>query len=318
MTDAPAHYGAKLVIIYGSLRAGTTLIRLMIDSHSGLVCHGEADFLFDYLTRSEGCDYQLDAGALDRDRTYRETGIRADETLAPVAAICKMVVDMQGGGDEVLVLILHRGLEHAINLFPHAIVVHMVRDPRDVAHSSIGMGWAGNSYYGIVHWVKTETEWDRVQTREELKDALTITYEALITNTRETLGDLMNHCSMEFEEAMLEYPLRSTYSAPDASLIEQWRHTQTPRELALLESRINPMMRARGYIPSQIVGVVPGSLERGMLAVTNKMGVWRQRIGRFGLIDPLLVGFSKRLRLPALGYGAQRRIDERVITRYLK
>jgi hypothetical protein len=42
---------ARPVFIFGSMRAGTTVFRLMLDAHDGISNPGEVDFLFDHLAR---------------------------------------------------------------------------------------------------------------------------------------------------------------------------------------------------------------------------------------------------------------------------
>jgi hypothetical protein len=55
----------------------------------------------------------------------------------------------------------------------------MLRDPRDVGRSSIGMGWAGNSYYGIDHWLFSEREWDEAAPDLRPTNVMELRYEAL-------------------------------------------------------------------------------------------------------------------------------------------
>ena len=54
------------------------------------------------------------------------------------------------------VLVLHRHADKALTLLPDAKVIHLMRDPRDVARSAIGMGWAGNVFHGSPAMVATE------------------------------------------------------------------------------------------------------------------------------------------------------------------
>ena len=60
----------RTVAVYGALRSGTTLLRLMLDAHSRLSCPGETDFLFDHL-RMQSDPPVYDEEALERNRIYR-------------------------------------------------------------------------------------------------------------------------------------------------------------------------------------------------------------------------------------------------------
>jgi hypothetical protein len=61
---------SDIVFVYGALRFGTTVFRLMLDAHPQIANPGEMDFLFDYLypdhTHSTGWRYDLDGLKLDR------------------------------------------------------------------------------------------------------------------------------------------------------------------------------------------------------------------------------------------------------------
>src|SRR6056297_1046670 len=61
----------RLIAVYGALRSGTTLLRLMLDAHPSLSCPGETDFLFDHLSITDDGPL-LDEEALEQDRIYRK------------------------------------------------------------------------------------------------------------------------------------------------------------------------------------------------------------------------------------------------------
>jgi len=60
--------------------------------------------------------------------------------------------------EDILSLSIHRNAPKTAVL-PEAKIVHLRHDPR-VARSSIGMGWARYSYFGVEHWIGTEIRWD--------------------------------------------------------------------------------------------------------------------------------------------------------------
>ena len=124
-----------------------------------------------------------------------------------------------------LVLMLHRGLDRLLDLYPEARIVHMLRDPRDVARSSIGMGWAGHVYFGVDHWIKTERGWGRCLHRIPEDRRMELRYDDLIRTPHETLTRLCRFAGLDFDPAMLSYDSQSSYAAPDTSLIDQWRRS---------------------------------------------------------------------------------------------
>jgi hypothetical protein len=305
------------VIVYGALRSGTTLLRLMLDMHPTLSCRGEADFLFDHLAFGPGDQPDLDLDGLRQGRIYQNSGVRINPDLAPREAILDMIGQMRSSEQDCVVVMLHRGIEHAMRLFPETPVLHMLRDPRDVARSSIGMGWAGTVYHGAAHWIRTEREWNGMMAGHPGTRTETLTYEALIADPQSELARVASFFGVAFDPAMLSYHEGSTYAPPDLSLVEQWKRRQTPQEVALIEGRLKDLLVARGYAPSGHDPIEPGAALKASLWIRNKSQVWKRRIGRFGVIDPVLVGLGKRLGIPALGRNARRRIDAKTVD-YLK
>jgi hypothetical protein len=291
-------------ILFGALRSGTTLLRLMLNGHPRITCPGEMDFLIDHLDASG----RYDRAALEANRIYR-----AHEALYPDRPLDDprpedFVDRVAGPGDGIAAIVLHRHLGRALDIFPGRRVVHLMRDPRDVARSSIGMGWAGNVYYGVDHWIGTQKSWQRAQDRLPKSQQLVVFYEDLIEKPEETLGTICAFVGPKFHPGMLAYDADSSYSKPDPRLISQWKHKQTAREVGLVEAKIGPMLQQAGYAPSGHPPVQPGALDQLGLWMQNKRAQWAWRLGRYGLVDPLLVKIAARTGMPRLGRAARRRM----------
>lgn len=298
------------IIIYGSLRSGTTMLRLMLDAHSRIACPGETDFLVDHIDVAAD---RYDREALEASRIYRASHASIPADVDGKAATEAMIAQLGGDAAGPLMLMQHRGLRTMLRLFPDAKVVHMLRDPRDVARSAIGMGWAGNVYFGAETWLKTEREWDAAAPLLKPGQVHEVKYEDLVRDPAKELAAICAFAGETYEPAMLGYHASTTYAAPDVKLIEQWRRKQSPRELGLLEPLIGEMAAARGYAPSGVEPIAPGPLARAALLIDDKLSVWRWRIGRYGLIDPLVFAAAGRLGLHGTMRAAQRRIDAKTI-----
>jgi hypothetical protein len=212
-----------------------------------------------------------------------------------------------------LVLMTHRHPARVLEIFPGAPVIHLLRDPRDVARSAIGMGWAGTVYHGLDTWLGTERAWDAVAPALAPGQALTLTYEALICAPEAALSRAAAHLGEAWDPAMLSYDRSTTYAAPDPALGEQWRRRLSPREIGLIEGRAGALLAARGYAPSGHPAVHPGRGERLRLWAADKAGVWRRRLADHGPVDPVLYAAARRLGLHALARRVRRRIDARII-----
>lgn len=292
-------------ILFGALRSGTTLLRLMLNGHPRINCPGEMDFLIDHLDASG----HYDRAALGANRIYRaHEALYPDQPLDDPAPQ-DFVARVAGPDDGIAALILHRHLDRALEVFPGMRVVHLMRDPRDVARSSIGMGWAGNVYYGVDHWMGTQRDWQRAMPHLEAQQHLVVFYEDLIRAPEETLGAICAFVGLAFDPGMLNYDEGSTYSSPDPSLITQWKRKQTPREVGLVEAKIGPMLAQSGYEPSGHPPVHPGALDRLGLWIQDRRAKWVWRIRRYGLLDPLLVKIGIWLGIASVGQAARRRMD---------
>jgi hypothetical protein len=300
---------AKTVCVYGALRSGTTMLRLMLDSHPQLSCRGEADFIFDHLTVRNG-NWSLDTAALKRDWLFKTSGLALVQGSARDQVFS--LIAQSGVGRDWTVLVLHRDLDAVLKIIPDLRIIHLVRDPRDVARSSIAMGWAGNIYSGVDHWLKTEDSWSAVEPRLAANRYLEVRYEDLVRRPEAELGRICTFVDVAFDPAMLTYDQRTTYGKPDAAMVSRWQSRLSPRDIGLLEARLGDRLQSRGYKPSGHPLIVPSALERLALAIGNKTGIWSRRISDFGLLDSLTVSVANRLRIPRLASRARERIEQKL------
>lgn len=298
----------KIAICYGALRSGTTVLRLMLNQHSHLTCPGESDFLVDHLTVGPDGQVHLDKDSLARDRFFADMNIPLPRSEGR-EALAEMLQALNPDPDKVLVLMLHRGICQLHGLFPEMSVIHFVRDPRDVARSSIGMGWAGNVYWGVDHWQQTETEWDAFEALGRRAD-LEMRYEALIHDPRATLQDMLSVLCLQWQDAMLEYDSQTTYEKPSTDLVDQWRRKQTPREIGLVEGRIGALLQGRGYAPSGHPVILPGAFGRCLLWASSRRFVWGNKFQRYGVRDSVLDFVARRLRMRRLARKLADRFSE--------
>lgn len=283
MTDGPR---IDPVFVYGALRSGTTLFRLMLNSHQQIQNPGEVDFLFDHIrpdpAHPTGWRYDLDA--LGDDRIFRAKSL----SLPPGVEGRDLLLDLVGQlaarhPDRVLTLNVHRHAGRIATLLPAARFVHLIRDPRDVARSSVVMGWAGLSYFGVDHWIATERDWDAADIPDE--QVLSLRFEDLMAEIEPRLTEVCAFMGVSFSPEMLEYYRDTTYGPPDPKIAGQWRGKVTDREVALLDGKCGTLLTSRGYAPAG-TPALPGPAERLRMGVENRFGRWRKSIGMFGF--PLL------------------------------
>jgi hypothetical protein len=316
MADTQTHGSgpdfSRVFVLYGALRSGTTLFRLLLDHHPKISCPGERDFMIDY---ADPPTTRLDTEALARDRILKASGLSLPGAETGAEAFAEMVTEELARSEAVLVLVIHRHLGRLLDLMPGCQFIHLVRDPRDVARSSIGMGWAGNTWYGIGHWLRTEGAWKRESPRIGAENEHRLRYEDLIANPTEELGRVCAFMGLDYDPAMMDYAQNSSYAALDPKLTSQWQTKQSPAEISHVEHRAGALLIDLGYEPSGHARGAPGPLERAQLWLQNKTGIWRTRFRRYGVIDPLLEALARRPGLGWIGRGAQARMSAAKIAR---
>jgi hypothetical protein len=172
------------------------------------------------------------------------------------------------------------------------------------------MGWTGHVYYGARFWLEAEREWERTAPHLEDGQSLELRYEPLVRDPEKVLGELCTFLGMQYDPAMLGYADTSTYERPDPSLTEQWRKKLSARELSLSEPLFGELLVRRGYTPSGQPPATPSRAERLALWVANKRAVWRFRIARYGLRDPLVVALARNIGAPHLAANARKRMQD--------
>jgi hypothetical protein len=300
------------IFVYGALRSGTTLFRLMLNSHAGLKNPGEVDFLFDFLIRDPshptGWRYRRDDMA--RHRIVRAHGLDLRPGLDGLDLLADMIAQFEVRGPGLLTMNVHRHAPLIAEVLPEARFIHLLRDPRDVARSSIGMGWSGNSFRGLDHWIRTESEW--AAAKIDPSRVLELKFEDLMADLQSRLSEVCAFLGVPFSPAMLDYHQNTTYGPPDPAISQQWKHKAGAREIALLEGRLGPLLENCGYAPNG-APASPGRWERLGLEAQNRLGRWRFNIRRFGLPLYLSSHVTKRLGPSWLDRRLRLAMDARVI-----
>ena len=279
---------AKIVFICGALRSGTTLMYLMLNAHPGMKNPGEFDCWFDGIgTIGTEPDMRVARSFLERSRMFRSTRLAINPDCGSYRELLgDMVGQLDDGG--VLCLNVHRNFDLVQHYFPDAKFVHVLRDPRDVARSSISMGWAGVTYYGVDHWMEAERSWDRLVKSARPASCFEVKYEDLIADLPGRLTSLCQFIGVDYDSAMAEYHVGSTYSPPDISLTYQWRRVQDTREIELVEAKAKDLIVGRGYGLVSDDPRPPKFVETVHLWLANRAYRYWFFIKRYGLLSWLL------------------------------
>ena len=287
------------VFICGALRSGSTVFHLMLNSHPNIINPGEYDFLFDRVTENGAFPNTSDyIEYLLSDRIFNSTSLNIDDSLG-YSDLIKSFISQLNEEEKFLAINIHRNFEHAYRIFPDAKYIHLLRDPRDVARSSIGMNWAGNVYYGVDHWLETEKSWDNLVPLINNDQHIEIRFEDLISDTVPVLKTVCEFIGTSYTDNMFDYENNSTYSKPDITLINQWKRKLSTLELQNVEYKVFDMMSLRNYELSGNPISAPNVYKRIKLYLQNKMFNIHKGIERYGLVLFFLHRVTGRLKLKA-------------------
>lgn len=255
----------------------------MLDHHPNIKNPGEFDFLFDSIQGENNFPDVRDYHEfLDKSRIFKSQHLNIDTSL-DFPGLLHSFIGQLSDKDHVLALNVHRNFHRIPAIFPDAKYIHLLRDPRDVARSSIEMGWRGNVYYGVEHWIATELSWSALEKKIRPEQFTTLYYEQLIENPETVLNDLCRFLDIPYHPGMLDYPLHSSYKKPDITLIQQWKRKLSKREIQYVEAKAGKLMEQRKFQLSGLPLIQASPIEKLILAIQNKIYRVKFGIKRYGI-----------------------------------
>ncbi|MGB8543308.1 MAG: sulfotransferase [Candidatus Acidiferrales bacterium] len=270
------------VFIIGSPRSGTTLLYHMLLSAGGFAVYLTESKVFDLVfprfedlsdrkNRRKALDLWLQSklftlSGLDRQRIENKILNECRTGGDFLRAVMEEIARSQGVGrwaENTPEHILY--LAKIKNEIPDAMVVHMIRDGRDVALSLEKKAWVQpfpwdrnrRALIAGLYW-----EWlvdkGRRQKPALGKDYMEVHYENLIAQPEITLGEIGAFIKHELDYAQIRRSGIGSVSDPNTSFegesksgtfdpVGRWRKQLSPADLAALERLIGPTLKKLGY-----------------------------------------------------------------------
>jgi hypothetical protein len=264
--------GGGPIFIVGPMGSGTTLMRLIIDSHDNIAIAQETSIMRAYLAHKwipfhrHGGDWygRLGWSEDELDDRMRDFYSGMFERFAAEHGKSRW-------GDKTPWHTWH--LRELARLFPDAVFVAMVRQPGAVAASvseRFRPTWDG----AVGHWVSTTTE--QVQRGSELGDRLLLVrYEDLVTDPGTTLREVFEWLDEPWSDRLLEHHVvhieRGTKKRVEGATrsdkpiqtdrIAAWAEGKTDGELGTLRERAGELAPFYGYDLSDPLALDPMALE---------------------------------------------------------
>lgn len=267
--------------IIGSSRSGSTLLRLMLASHSRIAIPSETWYLIALLEEFPGDrplrkneigaaismmtnhytwpDMGLDATEF-RHRVANLRGVRLRDLVEVVYQWHMEVEGKSRWGDKTPAYI--EIVPALAAMFGNAKFIHLIRDGRDVAKSFQRQGWHGPWMHGYAReWLRA-MELDRKLGKTQLNERiLRVRYEDLVLHPEATLRTICAFIDERFEDPMLRWRGKAAEAIPDRekrlhsslgremtpSDVGRWKREMTSREVFVAEALIGTQLSRFGY-----------------------------------------------------------------------
>ena len=273
--------GSSPFFIVGSGRSGSTLLRMILASHSRLAIPPETWYLRPLL-KQLAADRPLHPQEVDRathiiTNHYRWPDMKLDpgefhrEVAKFEAPFLRDVVEV--------VYRKHLETEHKFRwgdktpgyieimpqlrkLFPGSQFIHLFRDGRDVAKSFHARRWEGHWLHENTHEWNEAMDYNERWSRSEHSNALLqVRYEDLVLDTESTVRKICGFLDEPFEPQMLAWqekvddliPAREAHihaklkQNPSAENVYRWKHEMTKLELLVSEAFMGGRLAKAGY-----------------------------------------------------------------------
>ncbi|QDS96079.1 Sulfotransferase domain protein [Roseimaritima multifibrata] len=298
------------IILVGCVRSGTTLLRLMLDSHPEIAFHFEFEFAVERIS-PDGIFPPLDLyrDHLNSNRIFQLCNYDIDKNLSYKDLINSFLLQKKQNKRFVGATI-HKYLDRIPYLFEDARYIHLVRDPRDVARSIVAMGWAGTSFTATKMWLETERHWDLLRKHIPDHDVIDVRYEDLLEAPKAHLAKICHWAGVEYSPRMLDYPTNSSYGKPDSRLAHQWKSKARSVEIRQSEAAAGDALIQRSYEPSGEDALSVGAWRRCMYAATDWQWRLRFRIRRYGIGLYAADLLARKLRIHSIRQMTRIRIDD--------
>jgi hypothetical protein len=282
--DAPS----STVLVSGTTRSGTTLLRLMLDHHPDVCVPYELEWALDF---PEALGYPPPLASywrfVEGERAVGHAGLSVDRELAfpdLVRSFLEQLVDARGTKKRWAGAQIHRHYRRFLELYPDARFVHIVRDGRDVCASWLRLGWVGSALRAGEEWSRAMEEWQELKAVLPAGRAVELRFEDLVAAPREQLTRVCELLRVPFDARMLEYSRDTTYAPPQSSEVYKWRRTLSARQVELFEAAARPWLEHYGYPDSGQPARKMTSLDRHLQRVEDRLQRARVHLNDYGFM----------------------------------
>lgn len=309
----------KQIFSVGAERSGTTLLRLMLSHHPKIAWCNAFEYAVDKITNfNQFPDLDEYKKWLETHRIFQATNFKIDENLTYPELVNSFLLQKKEQEQKAIIgATVHRHFDRLLSIWEDAKFIHLIRDPRDVARSCVGMGWTGNVWQGVDRWAEVEKLWDDLVLKLDSDRYIEITYENLISEPEKTLTKICQFIGVNYDQSMLNYDQNTTYDKPNIQFINQWQSKLSNQEIQLIESKVSELMAKRNYKLSGLPIIKPNKFEQKKLSIQNWYYKANFRLKRYGFWLFTTDFISRRLHLNKWQKNIKLKLNE-IDTMYIK
>ncbi|MEO5883789.1 MAG: sulfotransferase [Caldimonas sp.] len=283
--------------LVGSVRSGTTVLRLMLGHHPQICRCDELEYVAGEIAgRNDWPDVAEYVRRLPRHHGYRQSGFVPDVSMTFPAMVQDFFAQLRKADSRELAgATVHNHFDELTRIWQDAKFIHLVRDPRDVARSCVEIGWAGNAWAGIGTWLAADDAWQRLVQRLPPEQRLEVRFEDLTSRTESELARICEFIGVSYDPAMIEIEADSTYRRPNPRDARSWRDGAPPTEVREMEARLGGRLVRAGYSPSGLSPLKLSIGRRFALDLDHRFRRMRFSQRRYGILKWVAHAVLRRL-----------------------
>jgi len=270
------------VFVLGCPRSGTTVLYHMLLSSGGFAVYRAESNVFNLLVPrfgnlSSAANRQKLMEYWIRSKLFRASGLDAREINAKIMAECRT------GGNFLRIVMEETARKQGASRWadctpdhllyipeikrelPDALIIHIIRDGRDVALSYVKQGWAyplpwdRNAHLEVagLYW-KWIVRKGREYGRKLGADYREVRFEDLVTDPRRTLAELSGFVGQDLDYDRIQKMAIGSVGEPNSSFPEEsdnsgfnpvgrWKEKLSWQQQAMFESLLGDLLRELGY-----------------------------------------------------------------------
>ena len=290
----------KYIAIVGVGRSGTTLLMSMLNAHPLIAFPPEFHFINQHLAKRPNAKFKEAFLRLKNDHRFRRLNIDLNDVMRPLRS--KKTINLSTLYREILRCYAQRENVQIIGdkapknieylpvirkIFPDAVIIHLIRDPRDVYLSRINAQWSSNRP-DILQFLayRAQYEMGRSFGNKLFGDNyIEIFYEDLITEPEKELHKICSLVGVRYTEKMLQFSQSAQKLVADdemkwkkevlgpliATNMKKWMKKLNKKQIENIETACNTAFKDRLYQKSYPDNSIKKSIGNFGMAVLSSV-----------------------------------------------